>query len=784
MSINEDSEPVDIKPGATDFEAHDADVYRSARQWKAQGLRITELTEADTFPRWMREARHWCVSSPDKVPKSLSGPEPVNSDQPELARDTWVTLAEACAAAKQRGPGWSPGFVVDNNFGALDLDNCRCPRTGLLVSWAADCDTVAREIGAHIRPSMSGCGLHIWGALPRRFIGDKSTIEIGSGKAETWIKPASRHIKAGARVAFAGSAEAQNLEPIIELLEAHAGLSVEAQQPTREQSVPQEGAEELPGDAFNRLADCSALLAAHGWQLLYERGGASFWRRPGKTEGPRSASLGYLRGTDGMPLFWCHSRDAAPIKAERAYSPFGLLAALEHGNDCSAAARALRPEVTATLKVRNASGKPEAAGAIVSPESWPKPIAAIGFAGPIGAFALRVSQKSEADVNAVYVQALIAFGNLLGRRARFRVGASIHTTNQYALVVGSTGSGRKGLGGGVACALYEHEEDRLMEPLRLRMPQGLTTGQGLIHSVRDASEAPSPAPTNDRSGEKAPRPDPGVSDKRLLVIEHEFSRVLAQLKNKESTLSATLRDFWDKGSAELLNKTSPIKATGAAISMIGHITPQELRSASTETDVFNGFLNRFLFICSRRPRLISRPEAIRGRDFEDLRAQLREALRFFETWHCEIEFSVAAEGLWDELYHELESERAGKAEALLARAAPHCLRLAMIIAASQGAATIGTRDLQAARAIWRYCEDSVYHIFGRSTGCKNADRIRSALIEAPNGLTRTEINRQLFRGNVEATRLTAALALLEAQGLAMKRITSTQGGPEERWSKL
>ena len=766
MSINEDSEPVDIKPNATDFAAHDEDVYASARQWKAQGLRIDEFAEPDTFPRWMREARLWCVSDRFKVPKSLSGPEPVNSDQPELARETWATLTEACAAAKQRGPGWSPGFVVDNKLGALDLDNCRCPRTGALVSWAADCDTVAREIGAHIRPSMSGCGLHIWGAIPRLFIGDKKTIEIGSGKAETWIKPASRHIKAASRVAFAGSDEAQNLEPIIELLEAHAGLSVvEAQQPTREQSAPaREGADERPGDEFNRTGDCAALLAAHGWQLLYERGGASFWRRPGKTHGPRSASLGYLRGADGTPLFWCHSKDAEPIKAKRAYTPFGLLAALEHGNDCSAAARALRPQITATLKVPATKRAPEAAGAIVSTESWPKPIGLPAFIGPIGEYVLRVQGETEADASAILLQALAFFGSRLGRNPRLQWGADAHHGNLFVLVVGDSGDGAKGTGFGIARVLFAKTPDRISDYLASKPLDGVASGQGLLHQMRD--------PAGD---------DPGADDKRVLCYQAEFGTFLKLASGRENTLSPVVRSLWESGSACSPSKLSPVTVTDAHFTLIGQVTKTELLQLASSVDIQSGLLGRFLLASSRRPRTIVLPKAIRPSDYEDLREQLRGALRTFAE-PTSMALSDCGIEAYSTAHPELVVRRHGHADSLLSRARPHVLRLALVYACSESSKAITARHIHAATAVWRYVVDSTYHAFGRTTGCALADKLCEHLRDNPKGATRKELIDLLAR-NTTAAKIGQALERLEAQELAARApcAEGARGRPEERW---
>ncbi|MBA3845091.1 MAG: AAA family ATPase [Planctomycetes bacterium] len=103
-----------------------------------------------------------------------------------------------------------------------------------------------------------------------------------------------------------------------------------------EPADPQPGARGTvlrPGDDFNRRADLPALLQHHGWQLVRD-GANQTWRRPGKTEG-WSATL-----KDGV--FYVFSSNAMPFESSRAYSPFAVLALLEHGGDFQATAAALR----------------------------------------------------------------------------------------------------------------------------------------------------------------------------------------------------------------------------------------------------------------------------------------------------------------------------------------------------------------------------------------------------------------------------------------------------------
>ena len=93
-------------------------------------------------------------------------------------------------------------------------------------------------------------------------------------------------------------------------------------------------ADERPGDEFNERGDVDALLKKHDWRIsTIHSDGNQHWTRPGKTTGT-SATL-------KDRVFYVFSSNAAPLEADRPYSPFALYAALEHGGDFESAARAL-----------------------------------------------------------------------------------------------------------------------------------------------------------------------------------------------------------------------------------------------------------------------------------------------------------------------------------------------------------------------------------------------------------------------------------------------------------
>jgi hypothetical protein len=71
-----------------------------------------------------------------------------------------------------------------------------------------------------------------------------------------------------------------------------------------------------------------------------------------------------------------------------------------------------------------------------------------------------------------------------------------------------------------------------------------------------------------------------------------------------NTLSPTIRNAWDGKRLQTLTRNSPLKATGAHVSIIGHITRDELRARLSRTNMANGFANRFIFARVKRSKLL------------------------------------------------------------------------------------------------------------------------------------------------------------------------------------
>jgi len=114
-----------------------------------------------------------------------------------------------------------------------------------------------------------------------------------------------------------------------------AAVVEDAPRPKTKRSQDIDG--DRPGDEFNRAGDWRSLVRSHGWQIVRSHGDEEGWRRPGKETGSISATWNHVPNA-----FWVFSTNAHPLEDQKAYSPFALLAVLNHDGDYSAAARALR----------------------------------------------------------------------------------------------------------------------------------------------------------------------------------------------------------------------------------------------------------------------------------------------------------------------------------------------------------------------------------------------------------------------------------------------------------
>jgi hypothetical protein len=411
--------------------------------------------------------------------------------------------------------------------------------------------------------------------------------------------------------------------------------------------------------------------------------------------------------------------------------------------------------------------------ALALPE-WPKtdPLLFHGLAGDIVRL---IAPHTEADPVALLVQLLAAFGSALGRTAYFTAEADQHYANLFVVLVGISSKGRKGTSWGHIRRLMQlaepHWETNCLQ-------SGLSSGEGLIWHVRDAVEK---LVKNKTTGEMEPEVvDPGIADKRLLVQESEYASVLRVAGRDGNTLSAILRDAWDKGRLQTMTKNSAAKATGAHVSVVGHVTADELRRELSSTEAGNGFANRFLWLCTKRAQELPEGGCLGETELLPLAARLSAAIDTGRQQN-ELRRDGDARSLWYAVYHDLSEGGPGLAGAVTSRAEAQTMRLALLYALLDGADCIRRDHLTAALALWEYVEASARYVFGDSLGDPVADDILRALKAAPNGLSRNDL-RELFQRHQSSERVGQALALLaQHQRARMETLADTGGRPAERW---
>jgi hypothetical protein len=301
-----------------------------------------------------------------------------------------------------------------------------------------------------------------------------------------------------------------------------------------------------------------------------------------------------------------------------------------------------------------------------------------------------------------------------------------------------------------------------------RVQSGLSSGEGLIWAVRDDS--------TDNTGPYLP----GVKDKRLLFTESEFARVLQVGSRDTNVVSTVIRQAWDTGNLRIVNKNSPVVATGAHISIIGHITFEDLQANLKSTDAFNGFGNRFLWTLARRTRLLPEGGRLDEAALQVIAQRMKDVVSFARTSIQELKWDETARRRWHEIYRDLSEEQFGTYGAITSRAEAQVLRLACVYAVLDGSPTISIQHLEAALEVWRYCDASARIIFGDLTPDPIENRIADAIRANPRGLTRTEL-RDLFKRNVPGDQIDRALDRLERTGGFQPLTESTTGRPAERW---
>jgi hypothetical protein len=380
--------------------------------------------------------------------------------------------------------------------------------------------------------------------------------------------------------------------------------------------------------------------------------------------------------------------------------------------------------------------------------------------GIAGGIVRSIAKESEAHEMGLLSQLLAGFGNAIGRGPHIQVGAIRHGTNLFVVNVGTSSKGRKGTAWGEVRRILKGAAPEWASE---RVQSGLSSGEGLIANLSDKS-------SDDIVIQS--------SDKRLFCIEPELVSVLKVAKREGNILSAILRSAWDCETLQTLTKNSPVKVEDPHISIVGHITKQELEANLSSVEISNGLGNRFLFFSVFRTKLLPEGGNLDAKDIELMTEEIKASIEFAKT-AGRYEMSVAKE-LWSNIYSELSNGCDGIAGSLLARGEPQVLRLALIQAVLNRQSQIDEECLTSAKDIFDYCARSVREIYNDQTGNPLADRIKELLDLEPHGISKGQLLDKLGR-NYSRGNLGSALTILKDSNFASCTELRTGGRPAEIW---
>ncbi|MEV0533640.1 DUF3987 domain-containing protein [Kitasatospora sp. NPDC050463] len=382
--------------------------------------------------------------------------------------------------------------------------------------------------------------------------------------------------------------------------------------------------------------------------------------------------------------------------------------------------------------------RPERPGPVPDPEV---------FCGWAGETVRDLDSTTEADPVGVLVNLLSAASAAIGPGPFLWINNDRHPALIWALTVGATAAGRKGAATNTVKRLLTAA---VPDFIATNARSGLSSGEGLIEAVRDGD------------GDK----DPGVTDKRLWVVESEYGVTMARGRREGSSLSGILRQAWNGEDLAVMNREA-LHATAPHIAVIGHISPRELRAKMQDAEMAGGTYNRFLPVFVHRNLLDAdgkgAPDELINNLATAWKTVLTDARRVGE-----VQLAPDAARLWkQDIYPALSENETddGPLAEFTARAAPYAKRAAMVYALLDHTDRIGEHHLRAAWALVRYARASAAHILGAladGTGDPDLDKLAAAVKAAgAAGLTGDEVYRLFKRRNAAyRSDLTARLCQL------------------------
>jgi hypothetical protein len=379
---------------------------------------------------------------------------------------------------------------------------------------------------------------------------------------------------------------------------------------------------------------------------------------------------------------------------------------------------------------------------------------------------------SDADPAAILLSYLTLLGNAIGPEPHLVIGGAPQPGRLFTVLVGDPGQGRKGTAQNLAVQCFT--DLAWLE----RHESGLQSAEALVDRVADGQ------------------------DPRLMITEPEFARLVRVMVNT-GKLSPQLRAAYDGTVLQVTRKdrSKSQEARHHHVSLIGHITPQELAPLEPRLRSAGGLERRMLWALTYRsgevsPHLAAAvPDQLTARTADVIAAAQTGALERTDPVSrilCikrgvmpSMVFPVAPEVRdgWQDIRRSMPATDPEMA-AMFGAAETIMYRLALIYALADKAGQMTMEHVSAALALWTFCARSAEAIFGlpaAADGNQVSRRLARKVFEAlhrayPGGLTATEIRRDVLAGNHAAK---PVMEYLTEQGIAEKYQVPTGGRPAE-----
>ncbi|MEB8487282.1 MULTISPECIES: hypothetical protein [Acidithiobacillus] len=403
------------------------------------------------------------------------------------------------------------------------------------------------------------------------------------------------------------------------------------------------------------------------------------------------------------------------------------------------------------------------------------------LSGIIGEIARAGSDGKEVHPVAVAAACLSWLSAEIGPDICLPIGDTRHHVNLFTLHIGRSARGGKGESLGLVRRIrntitFEREDN----PCGQMHNGGLSSREGLAGAVHDGC----------RQGKEEV---PAVDDKRLWIVEAEFSNVLAQGKREGNTLLPALRDVWDGGNIQPLTKGRGMWSTHPHIALHGNITPGELQARIEAREINGGTFNRILMVWAERTCMVALPEPTDTSVVAGFARRIEDAIRWargsYPTTRDSRKASMtpAAAHLWESLYTELKRPHpAGDlVAAATERRAPICLRIALIHAILEKSLMITPDHIRVGHAWAQYgAATAAYVLAGMGGQARDTDRERKVLAfldkQPGNEADRRTITASCFKNRVSGRDLDRVLAPLVEDGALHRREVDPKAGGRKR----